>query len=187
MNIRSKREKVRRMIDYRSTHTYIPKKVISTLQISMDKTSNYGVIVGTKNTMKGKGVCEATKWLVNEWKTVGSLLPQVLGEVDIVWRAQLMYSLGIIEMEWRSLAMTVYSGKNIIEIRRDPCSTKTRVNLKNMMKFGSYLNQGYLIGGRVLDGEIIIAEFRGVDVVPTTRVLPAKATIRTVSHVFQLK
>lgn len=43
------------------------------------------------------------------------------------------------------------------------------INLKSRLKFGSDSDHGYLIGCKVLDGEIIIANLCRVDEVPTTR------------------
>lgn len=43
------------------------------------------------------------------------------------------------------------------------------INLKSKLKSRSDSDQGYLIGCRVLEGEIIIERFCGVDKVSTTR------------------
>lgn len=61
-----KGEEVTILIDCGATHNFIFKKVVSTLQLPTKETSNYGVILGWRIVIKGKGVCEAVEILLNE-------------------------------------------------------------------------------------------------------------------------
>lgn len=102
----------------------------------MKETSNYGVILGSRTTIKGKGVCEAEELLLNEWKVVESFSPLELGGVDVILGMQWLYSLGVtgylgvIEMDRGNLTMTFYDGNHKVVIRGDPSLTKARVSLK---------------------------------------------------------
>lgn len=78
-------------------------------------------------------MCESIELLLNKWKVVEDFLPLELGGVDVILGMLWLYSLEMIEVDWKNLTMTfVHQGKKVI-IRGDPSLMKTKVSLKNMM------------------------------------------------------
>ena len=95
------------LIDCGATHNFISEKIVEELQPNTKSTSNYGVILGSGATVKVKGICEEVEIKLNEWKVVANILPLELGGVDVVLRMQWLYSLGMTEVDWRNLTMTL--------------------------------------------------------------------------------
>ncbi|TYK27327.1 ty3-gypsy retrotransposon protein [Cucumis melo var. makuwa] len=61
---------------------------------------------------EGKGVCESIELLLNKWKVVEDFLPLELGGVDVILGMLWLYSLEMIEVDWKNLTMTfVHQGK----------------------------------------------------------------------------
>lgn len=57
------------LIDYGlATHNFICERIVIYLQLAKRDTSNYGVILRSGTTIKGKGVCKAVELVLNEWK-----------------------------------------------------------------------------------------------------------------------
>ena len=54
------------LVDCRATHNFISESLVEELQISTKSTTNYGVILGSGTTIKGKGVCEAIEMMIGE-------------------------------------------------------------------------------------------------------------------------
>lgn len=71
-------------IDCGATHNFISEKIVKELQLATKATSHYGVILGSGEAIKGKGVCEDVEIKLNGWKVVENLLPLELRGVDVV-------------------------------------------------------------------------------------------------------
>lgn len=57
-----------------------------------DEIANYGVIMGTRTNIRGKGVCISTKLELGEMVIVDEFLPLDLGYVDDILEMQLWES-----------------------------------------------------------------------------------------------
>ncbi|KAA0039160.1 ty3-gypsy retrotransposon protein [Cucumis melo var. makuwa] len=134
VKVKIKGEEVVVLIDWGSTHNFISKKVVAALKLPRKEISNYGVILGSRTTIKGKGVCEAVELVLNEWRVVENFIPPELGGVDVILGIQWHYSLRVTEMDWRNLTMTFFHENNKVVTKGDPSLTKTRVSLKSMIK-----------------------------------------------------
>ncbi|KAA0037565.1 ty3-gypsy retroelement transposase [Cucumis melo var. makuwa] len=120
-------EEVMILIDCGVTHNFIVEKLVTKLGLTPQGTPNYGVILGSRTAVKGKGVCNEVEVWVGEWKVNDSFLPLELGGVDII------------------LGMK-------ITIRGDPSLTKTGASLKNLMKSWETDDQGFLVDCRAMEG-----------------------------------
>ncbi|TYK02772.1 ty3-gypsy retrotransposon protein [Cucumis melo var. makuwa] len=49
------------LIDCGATNNFILEKLVNKLQMATKDTSHYGVILGSRTTIKGKGICEAVE------------------------------------------------------------------------------------------------------------------------------
>ena len=63
------------LIDCGATHNFISEGLVKELQINTKITSNYGVILGSGTTIKGKEVCEAIEIMLGDWRVVDEFLP----------------------------------------------------------------------------------------------------------------
>lgn len=59
-------EAVIALIDYGAVHNFISDKLTSSLKLPKEEASNYGVILGTGTTVKGKGVCRNVKLKIGD-------------------------------------------------------------------------------------------------------------------------
>lgn len=46
------------LIDCVTTHNFIAQKVVEEMSLALLETANYGVIIGTKTSVRGRGVCK---------------------------------------------------------------------------------------------------------------------------------
>ena len=84
------------------------------MQLNTKETSNYGVILGSGTSIKGKGICEAVELILCERKVVDDFLPLELGGVDAILGMQWLYFLGTTEVDWKNLILTfLHQGKKI--------------------------------------------------------------------------
>lgn len=84
MKKKIKGEDVVILIDCGATQNFISDKLVSTLSLPMKETSNYGVILGSRIIVKGKGVCGKIEVMVGEWKITNNFLPLKLGRVYVI-------------------------------------------------------------------------------------------------------
>ncbi|TYK28130.1 Ty3/gypsy retrotransposon protein [Cucumis melo var. makuwa] len=144
-------EEVVVLIDCGATHNFIAEKLVDKLQLLMRETPNYGVILGSDTTIKGKSVCRDVELWLGDCKITDSFLPLELGGVDAILGMQWLHSLGTIEVDWKNLVLTFYEWDNKVVIKGDPSLTKTQVSLKGMMKNWETKDQGYLVECRAME------------------------------------
>ncbi|KAA0031986.1 Transposon Ty3-I Gag-Pol polyprotein [Cucumis melo var. makuwa] len=154
------------LIDCGATHNFISDKLVTQLLL-LEESSHYGVILGSRSAVKGKGICKQVELLQGDWKIVNNFLPLELGGVDIILGMQWLHTLGVTEVDWRKLTLTFIQNGKKVALRGDPSLTKVRVSLKHMMKTWTEYDQGFLIECRALEGGIAFAELYGIDAVPT--------------------
>ncbi|KAL0560786.1 hypothetical protein IC582_001199 [Cucumis melo] len=92
-------EEVVILIDCGATHNFIAEKLVTKLGLTLQKTPNYGVILGSGTTVKGKGVCRDVEVQLEGWKVNDSFLPLQLGGVDMILGIQWFHSLGVTEVD----------------------------------------------------------------------------------------
>lgn len=127
-------EEVVVLIDCGVTHNFISDKLVNELKLHTKGNSQYGIILGSRIAIKGKGVCENVEIMLNDWRVTADFLPLELEGVDAILGMPWLYSLGVTEMDRRNLTMIFIHEKNKVVIKGDPSRTKTRVGLKTFMK-----------------------------------------------------
>ena len=63
------------LVDCGATHNFISDRLVMTLKLPSKDTSNYGVILGSGTTIKGKRVCEKVELDLNGWTVMENFLP----------------------------------------------------------------------------------------------------------------
>ncbi|TYK23171.1 Ty3/gypsy retrotransposon protein [Cucumis melo var. makuwa] len=112
-------EEVVILIHCGATHNFIAEKLVDKLKQPMRETPNYGVILGSGTTIKGRGVCGDVELWLGDCKVTDSFLPLELGGVDAIMGMQWLHSLGITEVDWKNLILTFYERGNKAMERRD--------------------------------------------------------------------
>ena len=112
------------LVDCGATHNFISEKLVTMLKLPTRDTSNYGVILGSRTAIKGKGVCENVEVILNGWAVTENFLPLELGGVDVILGMQWLYSFGVTEMDWKNLIMSFSQENSKVIIKRDPSLTK---------------------------------------------------------------
>lgn len=105
-------------------------------------TTNYGIIMGSDEYIKGKGICRGVVVGMQGLTIVEDFLPLKLGCTDMVLGMQWLGSLGSIEINWRLLPMMFRMGDTITSPKGDHELNKAGVSLKTMMKASQLESQG---------------------------------------------
>ncbi|KAA0063300.1 Ty3/gypsy retrotransposon protein [Cucumis melo var. makuwa] len=106
------KEEVVVLIDCGATHNFIAEKLVEKLQLPMKETPNYGVILGSGTSIKGKGVCDKVELWLGDCKVTDSFLPLELGGVDAILGMQWLHSIGTTEVDWKNLILTFFEQGN---------------------------------------------------------------------------
>ncbi|KAA0053433.1 ty3-gypsy retrotransposon protein [Cucumis melo var. makuwa] len=101
------------------------KVKVKSLQLPIKETAHYGVILGSRTAIQGKGV-------------------------DVVLGMQWLHSLGVTVVDWKNLTLTFSSEGKQISIKGDPSLTKSRISLKSMFKTWLDQDEGFLIECRAI-------------------------------------
>ena len=82
------------LIDYGATHNFISTKLVQELELPLECTSGYGILMGTGAAVKGKGVCRGVILTLQNIEIVVDFLPLELGSADVILGMQWLESLG---------------------------------------------------------------------------------------------
>lgn len=77
-----------------ATHNFIAEKLVKWMGLPLNETPNYGLILGSGTTTKGKGVCGDVEVWLGEWKVIDSFLLLEVEGVDMILGMQWLHSLG---------------------------------------------------------------------------------------------
>ncbi|KAL0539948.1 hypothetical protein IC582_024170 [Cucumis melo] len=152
------------LIDLGDTHNFIVEMLVKKLSLPLNETPNYGVILSSGTTIKGKGVCGDVEVWLGEWKVTDSFLPLELGGVDVILGRRRSHSLKVIEVDGKNLVFTFQHEGKKVTIRGDSSLTKTRVSLKSIMKSWKADDQSFLVECKAMEGGVSVDE--GVDEEP---------------------
>ncbi|KAA0038303.1 transposon Tf2-1 polyprotein isoform X1 [Cucumis melo var. makuwa] len=148
-------EEVIILIDCGATHNFVSEKLVKKLILPIKETTHYGVILGSRAAVQGKGICEKLEVQLNSWKIVEDFLPLELGGVDVILGMQWLYSLGVTTIDWKNLSLSFSVDGKVVNIKGDPSLTKARISLKNMMKNWEDKDTGFLIECRSLEVKVV--------------------------------
>ncbi|KAJ9680432.1 hypothetical protein PVL29_019684 [Vitis rotundifolia] len=72
------------LIDPGATHNFISQAVVKQLEIPLNETKGYGVLLGTIVPVKGKGMCRGVQLWLQRVKIVKDFRPLDLGGSDLI-------------------------------------------------------------------------------------------------------
>lgn len=72
------------LIDCGATHNFIHRKLVEELNLSISKTTSYGIVIGDGTAVQGKGVCKQVIVELSEVMILENFLPLHLGQIDII-------------------------------------------------------------------------------------------------------
>lgn len=114
------------LIDSRDTHNFIHKKIVQDLQLPLSKTTNYGVVVGNRVEIRGKGVCKVVVLRLPKLIVTVDFLPLDLGRMDVILGMQWLCTTGFMGVHWPTLIMTFASGDTQSTLKGDLALTNLK-------------------------------------------------------------
>ena len=132
-------------INPEATHNFISLTLVKQLEIPLDETEGYGVLLQTEVPVKGEGVCREVQLLLQRVKIVEDFMPLDLGGSDFILGMQWLETLGIIKFNYKTLTMWFKVGESTMTLQGDPGLCKTQVTLKALMRATKGREQGVLI------------------------------------------
>ena len=63
------------LIDCGAIHNFISSRVVQKLGLPVEATSGYGVLMGTRQVIKGEGICKGVVHTIQNIEIVGDFLP----------------------------------------------------------------------------------------------------------------
>ena len=133
------------LIDPGATHNFVSYALVKQLEIRLDETGGYGVLLGIGVPIKGKGVCRGVQLLMQGVKTVKDFLPLNLGGSDLILGMQWLETLRIIKFNCKTLTMRFKVGESTVTLQGYPALCKTQVTLKALMRVVKGKEQGVLV------------------------------------------
>ena len=115
------------LIDSGATHNFISRDLVSKLSLSKEKTSSYGITLGSRDSIAKEGICRGVRLRLQGIDIVADFLPLKLGSLDVILGVQWLESLGTIYSNWRSQIMKFRMGENTITLQGDPSLDKSLV------------------------------------------------------------
>ena len=76
------------MIDPGATHNFISREVVETLGVPLTLTKSFGVSLGTRESMRGTGLCKEVNLQLPGMTVIEDFLPLPLGNSDIILGVQ---------------------------------------------------------------------------------------------------
>ena len=127
------------------TNNFLSVDLIEELKLPLSTTANYGVIMGTRMAVRGKGICKGVILEMQGLIVVEDFLPLMLGSADVKLGIQWSATLGVMEINWPNLAMKFPMGDTVMTLKGDPSLSKTGVSLKALMKEIQQHGQGVMV------------------------------------------
>ena len=112
------------------THNFMGINLVKDLQLPLVTTISYGVVMGTRVAVKGKGICRGVVLTMQGLTIVQDFLLLDLGSTDVVLGMQWLGNLGSMEVNWKQLTMKFKMGNANMVLQGDPGLNKSKVSLK---------------------------------------------------------
>lgn len=107
------------LINCGAAHNFIAQWLVNILQLSMIETPNYGVIMGSGEAVKGKGVCKSVKLNLSVITVTENFLPLEMGGVYVILGVQWLHTLGGTEVDWQNLTTKITQRATNIILKGD--------------------------------------------------------------------
>lgn len=133
------------LIDCGATHNFIARELVSKLDLPMEATTSYGVMMGTGSAVRGDGVFKQVNASLGEVEVVEDFLPLELGGQDVILGMQWLSTLGGMSVNWKTLTMKFQLGSVPVTLQGDPGLSKTQVSLRAMIRTLRHEGQGLMV------------------------------------------
>lgn len=163
------------LIDSGASHNFLSKGIVEEMQIPVDATPNFGIMVGNGYKVGGQGICRHVEVQLQGLAIIQDFFPLELGSADVFLGISWLGMLGEVSANWKNLTMWFdWQGKRVL-LQGDSSLSKTLVSLKAMIKSIQEEGQGFLVEfghvsmldqskGCVSDADLerLLAEFHSV-------------------------
>lgn len=126
-------------------HNFINQRLVEELSLPCSDTTNYGVIMGSGEAKKGKGICRGVCINLHGLSFTDDFLPFELGTLDLVLGMQWLHHQGPMTVDWKKLIMTFSVGGSIVTLKGDPTLQRLEVTLKTLTRTWQNEDIGFLI------------------------------------------
>lgn len=133
------------LIDCGATHNFVSTDLVKKLRLPVTDTTDYGVIIGSGEKVKGSGICKGVVLYLQDLTVVEEFLPLQLGSLDVILGVKWLSTLGVTHNDWKRLTMSFELGGQIVVLKGDPSLNKALVSMKSMVKTISQEKEGVLI------------------------------------------
>ena len=104
------------LIDCGATHNFLSMELIEELKLPLLTIANYGVVMGTRMAIRGKGICKGVIIEMQGLTVVEDFLPLSLESRDVILGMQWLGTLGSMEVNWRNLVMKFSMGDTLMTL-----------------------------------------------------------------------
>ncbi|XP_063950102.1 uncharacterized protein LOC135152878, partial [Daucus carota subsp. sativus] len=144
------------MVDPGATHNFISKEAVNKLGIPVLPSKDFGVSLGTGDSVQGSGLCKSVVVEVQGLVIVEDFLPLDLGNSDVILGIQWLEKLGTMTTNWKTQTIRFQLGGDSVTLRGDPSLGRSGISLKAMIHNLRKEKQGYLVEFNFLaTGEIM--------------------------------
>lgn len=133
------------MVDSKATHNFISNEAIGKLGIPVTPSKEFGVSLGTGESVNRSGLCKSVIVKVQGLVIVEDFFPLDLGNSDVIIGIQWLEKLGTMTTNWKTQTIKFMFGGDSVTLRGDPSLGKSRISLKAMLHNLRKEKQDYLI------------------------------------------
>ncbi|KAH6771376.1 hypothetical protein C2S52_016179 [Perilla frutescens var. hirtella] len=112
------------MVDSVATHCFISEQVAHSLQLSVDNTSHFTVVLRDGSRVYTRGTCKDIPVIINGHKFVITCYVFSLRNVDVILGVTWLAQLGDVIANWSKLTMSFMKDGVQIDFQRDPSLTR---------------------------------------------------------------
>lgn len=99
------------MVDPGATHNFISLRAVEKLGVPIAESAGFGVSLGNRESVMGKGVCKGVRMIVNgDIEIQEDFLPLELGNSYVILGIQWLEKLGPVVTNWKTQVMTYQVG-----------------------------------------------------------------------------
>lgn len=133
------------MVDPGATHNFISKEAVANLELTVTPSEEFGVSLGTGDSVQGRGICKSVVLEVQGMVIVEFFLPLELGNSDVILGIQWLEKLGTMTTNWKTQTLRFQLGEETVTLKEDPSLGRSDISLKAMIRQLRKAGQGYLV------------------------------------------
>ena len=107
------------LIDCGASHNFISMDLVQKTGIPSVGSHCFGVLMGTKLSIKGEGLCKGVTPHLQNLEVIADFLPLKLGSADVILGMQWLETLGGMQVDWKNLMMQFRQADNPLTLQGD--------------------------------------------------------------------